>query len=84
MENINKNETDMRRIRVESAKQYESNVGAILNTDETSPDFMVRINTVTEIKSTCCPTETMAIVYGIIKKGDVFDAFPENMLAIIY
>ena len=77
----------MRRIRIENARIYKSNFGAILHTDETSPDLVASITIVTEIKSTDCLTEAIFIGDGIINKGCVvgvlLDTSPDNNIPAV-
>ena len=52
---------------------YKSNYSTILHTDATSDDVIYRLNTVPEINSTGCLTESMVIGDRIIKKLGVVD-----------
>ena len=63
----------MRRIKRENNKIYKSNVVVIIHSDETSPDFISRINTFLERNPTGCLTEAMVIGYGMFKKVYVVD-----------
>ena len=68
----------MRRIRRENEKRYESNAGAVLHTDATSPNVIVRITTVPKRQSTGCLIQAMIIGYEIIKKRNVVDVLPNT------
>ena len=78
MKQIEQNEKDMRRIKRENKKIYKSNVVVIIHSDETSPDFISRINTVLDRNPTSCLTEAMVIGYGMFKKVYVVDVQPDT------
>ena len=61
-------------------KRYKSDSGAILQTDETSPDVIARIATVPERKSNDSLNEAMVRRDRIIKKGDVIYLFPDTYI----
>ena len=68
----------MRRISRENSKIYRSNASAILHTDVTNPDYIARVTTFPEIKSTYWLTEAIFIVDVIIIKVYLVGLFPDK------